>query len=145
MGLHMAGLVVVILRLTWVIQFASMFRYTVAADALEAGTAAVAASVLPGSGPVTDPARELERRLADLGGAGTGYGALASGLFGAVRATPNVQLTALTFDRGGSLRATVQGDTPAAFSALAPRLGTGGLAAAVGPLPSRGGGAPPDV
>lgn len=136
---RLAWLAAGILLLTLALQVVSIFRYTFAADALEAETAAVAASVLPGSGPVTDPARQLERRLADLGGAGTGYGALASGLFGAVRATPNVQLTALTFDRGGSLRATVQGDMPAAFSALEQRVEAGGLAAEVGPIRSGGG------
>src|SRR3546814_8547242 len=70
---RMAWLVAGILLLTLAIQVASIFRYTFAADALEAETAAVAASVLPGSGPVTEPARELDRRLADLGGAGTGH------------------------------------------------------------------------
>src|SRR3546814_15638162 len=58
---RMAWLVAGILLLTLAIQVASIFRYTFAADALEAETAAVAASVLPGSGPVTDPARELEQ------------------------------------------------------------------------------------
>src|SRR3546814_21041339 len=59
---RMAWLVAGILLLTLAIQVASIFRYTFAADALEAETAAVAASVLPGSGPVTHPAPELQRR-----------------------------------------------------------------------------------
>ena len=135
MSLLLAG----ILLATLAIQIASIVRYTFAADALEAEAAQIAANVLPGSGPLTDPARQLERRLVDLGGAGAGYGALASGLFGAVRATPNVQLTALTFDREGSLRATVQGDTPAAFSALEQRIEAGGFTADIGPIRSGGG------
>src|SRR3546814_15113363 len=121
----MAWLVAGILLLTLAIQVASIFRYTFAADALEAETAAVAASVLPGSGPVTDPARELERRLADIGGAGNGYGALASGLFGAVRESRNVQLTARTLDRGGSARAEAQVDHAAAFSPRGQRIAAG--------------------
>lgn len=135
----MAWLAAGLLLLTLAVQVAAIFRYTFAADALEAETAAVAASALPGNGPVADPARELERRLAALGGSGAGYGDLAPALFAAVRATPNVQLTALTFDRAGSLRATVQGDTPAAFSALDQRLEAGGLAADVGQIRNGGG------
>jgi general secretion pathway protein L len=128
-----------ILLLTLAIQIAAIFRYTFAADALEAEAAGVAAGVLPGSGPVTDPARQLESRLVELGGGGAGYGELAAGLFTAIRAIPNVQLTSLLFDRVGSLRATVQGDTPAAFSALEQRIEAGGFAAEVGPIRSGGG------
>ncbi len=128
-----------ILLLTLAIQVASIFRYTFAADALEAETAELAAGVLPGSGPVTDPARQLESRLAELGGGGAGFDALASGLFAGIRATPNVQLTALIFDREGSLRATVQGDTPAAFSALEQRIEASGFEVDVGPARSGGG------
>src|SRR3546814_14018053 len=56
---RMAWLVAGILLLTLAIQVASIFRYTFAADALEAEPAAVAASVLPGRGPVPSSA---ERR-----------------------------------------------------------------------------------
>lgn len=136
---RMALVAVGILLLTLAIQIASIFRYTFAADALEAEAAELAGGVLPGSGRVTDPARQLESRLTELGGGGAGYGALASGLFAAVRATPNVQLTALTFDREGSLRATVQGDTPAAFTALAQRTEGSGLEVEIGPIRSGGG------
>ncbi|PWG01522.1 general secretion pathway protein GspL [Sphingosinicella humi] len=128
-----------ILLLTLAIQIASIFRYTFAADALEAEAAEVAAGVLPGSGPVTDPARQLDSRLAQLGGGGAGFDTLASGLIAGIRATPNVQLTALVFDREGSLRATVQGDTPAAFSALEQRIEASGFEVDVGPARSGGG------
>ena len=62
-----------------------------------------------------------------------------AGLFGAVQATPNVQLTAMTFDRDGSLRATVQGDTPAAFSSLEQRIEAAGFEAELGAIRSGGG------
>jgi general secretion pathway protein L len=127
-----------ILLLTLAIQIASILRYTFAADALEAETAALAGGVLPGGAPVTDPARQLQSRLAELGG-GADYGTLASGLFAAVRATPNVQLTTLIFDRQGILRATVQGDTPAAFGALRQRIEASGFKVDLGAVRSGGG------
>ena len=136
---RMAMLGAAILLVTLAIQIAAILRYTYAADALEAETAAVAAAALPGLGQVSDPSAALERRLSELGGGGAGYSALAAAMFGAVQATPNVQLTAMTFDRDGSLRATVQGDMPATFSSLEQRIEAAGFEAELGAIRSGGG------
>lgn len=103
------------------VQVASILRYTFAADALEAEAAAIARQALPPGASPNDPVRQLDRRLVELRGAGSGFGVLATGLFDAVKATPNVELAALIFD-AGELRATVVADTPDTMTALQTRL-----------------------
>jgi general secretion pathway protein L len=121
------------------VQAAAILRYTFAADALEAETRRVAAAALPRHAGVTDASADLSRRLAELRGGGAGYGATAAALFGAVRATPNVSLSALSFSPDGSLRASVQADDPASLAALGGRLEADGFAVERG-APRRGGG-----
>jgi general secretion pathway protein L len=128
-----------ILLLTLLIQIVTLLRYTFAADALEAETKRVAATALPGAASLDDPSRGLSRRVQELSGGGVGYGATAASLFAAIRATPNVELTALSFASDGSLRATIQGDSPASLAALAARIEEAGFAVASGPPRSGGG------
>lgn len=127
-----------ILVVTLAIQLATLLRYAHDTDRLEAEAASVAARALPGV-RIDDPARQLERRLAELRGGGAGYGALSSALFEGVRATPGAQLSAMNFEPDGSLRATVQGDSPATLSAVQQRIEAGGFAAAIGPIRTGGG------
>ncbi|HEV2748655.1 MAG TPA: type II secretion system protein GspL [Allosphingosinicella sp.] len=135
---RLALLAAALLMVTLAVQFAAILRYTYAADALEAEADATARRALRGRAGA-DVSAGLQARLAELGGAGAGYSALASAVFAAVRATPNIELAALAFDRGGVLRATVQGDTPAAFVSLRERIEASGLAAEIGPVRSGGG------
>ena len=135
---RLASMGAALLLLTLAIQFAAILRYTYAADALEAEVNAVASRAL-GDRSVSDGAAALERRVTELGGAGAGYSALASALFAAVRATPNVEMSAINFDRDGSLRATVQGDSPAAISSLQQAIQQAGFAAEPGAFRTTGG------
>ena len=136
---RLALLTLALLAVTLAIQLAAIFRYTFEADALELEANRVAAVALQRSGPVTDGPRQLERRLSELRGGGPGYGPLAAALFGAVRGTPNVELTALNFDQSGALRATVQADNPATIATLRQRIEASGFTVTEGGMRSGGG------
>jgi general secretion pathway protein L len=138
---RLAMLAVALAAVTLAIQVAAIFKYTLEADALELEANRVAATALQRNGPVTDGSRQLERRLTELGGAGPGYSAMASAVFGAVRDTPNVELTGLFFDQSGAMRATVQADSPATLASFQQRIEASGFAATAGEM--RGGGGRP--
>jgi general secretion pathway protein L len=123
---------------TLAVQVAAISRYTFAADALEAEARRAAAAALPGSAGAAQAA-DLDRRLAELRGGGVGYGAIAGAMFAAVRATPNVEISALGFTPDGNLRAAVHGDGPAALAALAERVEAAGFTVERGPPRSGGG------
>jgi general secretion pathway protein L len=128
-----------IMLVTIAIQFASILRYTFAADALESEAQRVAAIALPRSAGVNDASLELGRRLSELRGGGIGFTAIAAPAFAAVRATPNAEISALAFGPDGSLRLTAQADTPATIAALAGRIEARGFLVESGPLRSGGG------
>jgi general secretion pathway protein L len=135
---RLAVLAAALLLVSLVIQIAAITRYSFAADAAEAEMQRVAAAALPRSPGLPDPAAALAQRLAELRGGGAGFGATASALFEAVKATPNVELSALAFAPDGTLRATVQADTPAAVDGLRQRVEASGFAAETG-APRSGG------
>lgn len=136
---RLALLALAIVAVTLLIQIANLFRHTFAADRLEAETRRVAASALPRAASLDDASGELGRRVEELRGGGAGYGATASALFSAISATPNVELTAMSFGSDGTLRATVQGDSPATLLALRGRIEDNDLVAEAGPPRSGGG------
>jgi general secretion pathway protein L len=136
---RLALLAAALLLVSLAVQVAAIARYNLAADAAEAEARRVAAASLPRSPGFADPQAALTRRLAELRGGGAGFGATAGALFEAVRATPNVELSALAFAPDGSLRATVQADSPAAIEALRQRVDAGGFEAQAG-APRSGGG-----
>jgi general secretion pathway protein L len=130
---RLAALALGILLVTLAIQVVNILRYTYAADDLEAEATRIAAQAIPNVTAANAPAY-LERRVADLGGNGAGYGSISAAVFAAVRDTPNVELTNLVFDRGGSLRATIQADSPATVSAFQARVEAGGFIVEAAPL-----------
>ncbi|HYD38107.1 MAG TPA: type II secretion system protein GspL [Allosphingosinicella sp.] len=136
---RLAVLAAALLLVSLAIQIAAIARYSFAADAAEAETRRIAAAALPRSPGLPDPAAALTQRLTELRGGGAGFGATASALFEAVKATPNVELSALAFAPDGTLRTTVQADTPAAVDGLRQRVEASGFAAEVG-APRSGGG-----
>jgi general secretion pathway protein L len=135
---RLAGLAAALLFVTLAIQIVLIFRYTFEADRLEAERSRVAAAALPGIS-AANAADRLGGRLAELGGGGAGYSALAPRLFAAIQATPGASLTALAYEPDGSLRATVQGETGAAIVLLQQQLSAGGLSALAGPERNAGG------
>jgi general secretion pathway protein L len=136
---RLAVLTAALLLVSLAVQVAVIARYNFAADEAEAEIRRVAAAALPRSPGLTDPEAELTRRLAELRGGGAGFGATVGAMFEAVKATPNVELTALAFAPDGTLRATAQADTPAAIEALRRRVEASGFAAEAGPPRSGGG------
>ncbi len=136
---RLALLAAAFILVTLAIQIASIIRYSFAADALEAETRRVASAALPRNAGIGDASAELGRRLSELRGGGIGFSAIAAPLFGAVRATANAEISALTFNPDGTLQATIQADSPATISALAERIEADGFAVASGPLRSGGG------
>jgi general secretion pathway protein L len=138
---RLAVLTAALLLISLAVQVTLIARHIFAADAAEAETGRIAAAALPRSKGLSDPQAALTQRLAELRGGGAGFRATAGALFEAVKATPNVELTALTFTPDGLLRATVQADSPAAIEALRQRVEASGFAAEAG-APRSGGGRP---
>ncbi len=116
-------LVLALAVLSLVLLLAQTMRYSSAASALEDEAAALGARA-PG------------------GDARPGFTPLASVLFGAIQAVPNVELARLDYRADGTLVATVTVDTPATLQALRRQIETGGLqvqegaAQPAGPRPS---------
>lgn len=138
---RLAVLTGALILISLAIQVALIARYIFAADSAEAETRRIAAAALPRSAGLPDPQAALTQRLAELRGGGAGFRATAGTLFEAVKATPNVELTALAFAPDGLLRATVQADSPAAIEALRQRVEASGFAADAG-APRSGGARP---
>jgi general secretion pathway protein L len=138
---RLAVLTAALLLISLAVQVALIARYMFAADAADAETGRIADAALPGSARLADPQAALAQRLAELRGGGAGFRATAGTLFEAVKATPNVELTALAFAPDGLLRATVQADSPAAIEALRQRVEASGFAAEAG-APRSGSGRP---
>ena len=136
---RLAMLVAALLVVTLAIQLASILRYTLAADAVEAEIRLVAARALPRNPGIADPTVELSDRLGQLRGGGAGYGATSAALFGAIKATPNVELNGLSFSPDGSLRATLAADNPATLDDVARRVEISGFRTELGPPRSGGG------
>lgn len=142
---RLAVLTAALLLLSLAVQVALIARYIFAADSAEAETGRIAAAALPRNPGLSDPQAALRQRLAELRGGGAGFRATAGALFEAVKATPNIELTALTFTPDGLLRASVQADSPAAIEALRQRVEASGFAAETGAPRSGGGRAAADL
>lgn len=136
---RLALLVLLILLATLAVQAAAILRYTFAADALEAEAGTIAAAALPRSTGIADASAELDARLAELRGGGIGFTAIAAPVFAAIRDTANAELAALAFSPDGSLKVTVQADTPATIAAVAGRIEGAGFEVDGGVLRSGGG------
>lgn len=136
---RLAVLAAALLIVSLAIQIVAIARYIFAADAAEAETARVAAAALPRSTGAADPEAALTQRLAELRGGGAGFGATASALFEGVKGTPNIELSSLAFEPDGTLRTTVQADSPAAVEALRQRVEAAGFLVDAG-APRSGGG-----
>ena len=108
--------------LTLAVQVATILSYTFAADRLQAEADALAAE---GAGGGSD--------------AGPGFGAAASALFSAVRATPQAEISGLDYRPDGTLVATISADSPATLAALQERIGASGLSVTPGESRTAGG------
>ena len=120
------------------VQIALIVKYSLAADRAERAVAGVARSALPRVATIDDAPAQLAGRLAELRGAGAGFGASAAAVFGAVRDTANVELAAFAFD-DGVLRVTATAADPADIAALARRIEKAGFTVDSGDVRPGGG------
>ena len=107
--------------LSLAVQVATILAYTFAADRAQAQADALA--VRGGAAVDTRP----------------GFGAAASVLFDAIRATPNAEVSAIDYRPDGSLVATVTADNPATLTALQGRIEASGLSVMPGESRTAGG------
>lgn len=136
---RLGWMLLALIILTLLIQAALILRYSIAADALERDVAVVARRALPRSERVVNAPAQLSERLAELRGGGQGFAATAAVLFGAVRDTANVELSALQYGGDGTLRATVNASTDSDIAALQQRIIAQGFIVTAGNTRSGGG------
>ncbi|GAO38677.1 general secretion pathway protein L [Sphingomonas changbaiensis NBRC 104936] len=122
---------------TLLIAIVQIVRYGLGADRLDAEAQAVARTVVPDGGP--DAVGALQARRAARQGAGLGFTATAGAVIAAVQAVPNVELSSLTFDADGLLRATVLAPGAAEAETLRSRIRAAGLDVEATPFTSQGG------
>jgi general secretion pathway protein L len=126
-----------IAAVTLLIAIVQTVRYGLAADRLDAEAQAVARTAVADAGP--DAAASLQAKLAARRGAGLGFSATAGAVLAAIQAVPNVELSSLTFDADGLLRATVLAPGAAEAEALRARIRAVGLSVEATPFTSEGG------
>jgi general secretion pathway protein L len=113
-------LVLALAVLSLVVLLVQTMRYSSAASAIE------------------DEAARIGART-PAGDSGPGFTPLASVLFAAIQAVPNVELGRIEYRADGTLVATVTGDTPATLQALRRQLETSGLQVQEGAAQPMGG------
>ena len=104
---RLALLAAAVLLVSLLIDLTRIAKYSFAADALERQAGLLAATGLPRGETVTDADRQLAERLGAVRGPGLGFTGMAAAVFGAVRATPGTEVTALDFGPTGDLRLSV--------------------------------------
>lgn len=106
--------------LTLAVQIVTILRYVSAANRVEAELVALQT---PGAATATNP----------------GFGPIATRLFAAVQATPNLELARIEYRSDGSLAASATMDNAATFAAFRTRMEASGLAVEGGAPQSAGG------
>lgn len=110
-----------------------LVRLDLAADRIEANNLAIAAAALPAGTNINNPLIQVQEQLNSVRGPGGGMMPLAAAVASAASATPNVELTSMIFDGGGTLRVTARATAVQDLTAFETRLTTAGLSSAAGP------------
>lgn len=105
---RMAILAGVFAGLTLAIPVAHWVRLSLSTAALDAESARIAASALEEAQASSDSVARLEQRLAMQRGAGAGFLATQAAVASAVEATASGEISGLSFDPDGTMRATVR-------------------------------------
>jgi len=139
----------VVRRLAWItagiaaasllIGLVSIARYSFGVDALNLRADNAARAGIPRGAPPGDPQRQLQDRLFGLQGGGLGFGNTAALVFGAVQATPNIELSSVDFTPDGMMRITVVAPGAPEADALRSRIEAAGLDAEASPFQADGG------
>ncbi len=123
--------ILIALLLFYIVQ---LVRLTLAADRIEANNIVAARAVLPPGTTVNNPLIQVQEQLAAVRGPGGGMLPLAAAVASAANATPNIELTSLIFDGGGTLRITARAPTPTDQNLFETKLKDAGLPPASGPI-----------
>lgn len=110
-----------------------LVRLNTAADRIEANNIVAARAALPPGTTVNNPLVQVQEQLNNLRGPGGGMLPLAAAVASAASATPNLELTSLIFDGGGTLRITARAPTPTDQMVFEAKLKEAGLTPASGP------------
>jgi general secretion pathway protein L len=119
--------------LTLLFHIVQLVRLNMAADRIEASNIVVARAALPPGTNINNPIIQVQEQLNNMRGPGGGMLPLASGVATAANATPNVELTSMIFDGGGTLRITARATSAADLTTFETRLVGAGLTSAAGP------------
>lgn len=119
---------------TLLLAIVQVVRLNMAASRIEAANVDIARAALPKAATINNPLIQLNERLSALRGPGGGMLPLAASVAAAANATPNVELTSMIFDGGGTLRVTARAASPADLATFDSRLATTGLTATPGPI-----------
>jgi general secretion pathway protein L len=119
--------------LTLLFSIVQLVRLDMAADRIEANNLVTARAALPPGTNVNNALLQVREQLNALRGPGGGLLPLASSVTGAVDATPNLELTSMIFDGGGTLRITARAPAVADLTAFEAKLAAAGLTQAAGP------------
>lgn len=122
-----------IAALTLLTAVVNLARMNMAADQIEANNVITARAALPPGTNVNNALLQVREQLNAMRGPGGGLLPLASGVAGAVDATPNVDLTSMIFDGGGTLRITARAPAVSDLAAFEAKLAAAGLTQAAGP------------
>lgn len=110
-----------------------LVRLNMAADRIETENMIAARAALPAGTTVNNPLVQVQEQLNSLRGPGGGMLPLAAAVASAASATPNLELTSLIFDGGGTLRITARAPTPTDQMVFEAKLKEAGLTPASGP------------
>ena len=118
---------------TLLFHIVQLLRLNMAADRIEANNLTIARAALPPGTNVNNALVQVQEQLNGLRGPGGGMLPLAAGVANAAQAIPNLELTSLIFDGGGTLRVTARAATVADLTMFESRLTSVGLKSAAGP------------
>ena len=118
---------------TLLFHIVQLVRLNMAADRIEADNMVVARAALPPGTNVNNPLLQVQEQMNNLRGPGGGMMPLAAAVVSATSNTPNLELTSLIFDGGGTLRVTVRAPTPTDLMIFEGELKKAGLTPASGP------------
>jgi general secretion pathway protein L len=128
-----------LLIVTLLIPLITSVRLNRQSDNLEATARAAAQAAVGSSVPEDQAITQLDGRLAALRGGGAGFSKTSAAVNLAVQATPNVELTAMTFAATGELTARVRATKNEEIDLLSARMRALGLKVDRGPLnPAQG-------
>jgi general secretion pathway protein L len=122
--------VAVVTLLFYIVQ---LVKLNGAADRIQANNIVIARAAVPPGTNINNPLIQVQEQLNNVRGPGGGMLPLAAGVASAANATPNVELTSMIFDGGGTLRITARATSAADLTTFESRLAGAGLTSAAGP------------